>query len=212
MARLKKKNLIENEKEVVSLNPKKLINYFYEKVDLTTSAVLIFIAVFIEALFLLFLKLPNVVEYFTINLIINFIFSWIILGALLYVVLYFVKGRSGMKGEEYKKILSGLAAFRVITILSLLVLLAIIFIFMPKLLSYISLILQNPSTAALPNLGVGAGVGIFLLVIFGISLLIYYLVMFYHFVDKMYDFQDSGKTFFITVFLLVILFFFSILI
>lgn len=212
MVRLRKKNLIEDEKEVASLNPKKLINYFYEKVDLTTSAVLIFIAVFIEALFLLFLNFPNVVGYFTLNLIINFIFSWIIVGALLYIILYLVKGRSALVGGEYKKILSGLAAFRVITILTLLLFSAIVLIFMPKLLKYLSLIFNNPSTAALPNLGAGSGIGVFLLVIFGIAILIYYLVLFYHFVDKMYNFKDSGKTFFMTVVLLVILFLFSILI
>lgn len=214
MVRLKKKNLIENEKEIVSLNPKKLINHFYEKVDLTTAAVVIFISIFLETLFLLFLRSPGVLSYFTVRIIVTFLFSWFILGGLLYLVLYFVKGRDKLKGDEFKKILSGLASFRVISIFSLLFVLFIILVFLPKILPFASLVLQNPSilqTGFMPSLGAGALFGLILLMIFGVFLIVYLIVMMYHFVKKMYNFESDFSNVIMTIIILIIMLAFSAL-
>jgi len=209
MVRLKKKNLIEDEKEVVSLNPKKLITHFYNKIDLSTAAILIFISIFLETLILFLLKMPNVLEYFTIRLIVNFIISWIILGAILYVILYFVKGKNKLKGNEYKKILSGLASFRVVAIFSLIIVLAISLVFMPQILPYMSMVLQNPAlflnNGYMPSLGFAGGLGIFLLMIFAIALFIYYIVMMYHFVKNMYEFKDPLSNVIMTIILIFIM-------
>jgi len=209
MVRLKKKNLIEDEKEVVSLNPKKLITHFYNKIDLSTAAILIFISIFLETLILFLLKMPNVLEYFTIRLIVNFIISWIILGAILYVILYFVKGKNKLKGNEYKKILSGLASFRVVAIFSLIIVLAISLVFMPQILPYMSMVLQNPAlflnNGYKPSLGFAGGLGIFLLMIFAIALFIYYIVMMYHFVKNMYEFKDPLSNVIMTIILIFIM-------
>jgi len=215
MVRLKKKNLIEDEKEVVSLNPKKLISHFYEKVDVTTAAVLIFISIFLETLILLFLKSPNVLLHFTIRIIITFIFSWFILGGILYLILYFVKGKNKLKGDEFKKILSGLASFRVVSIFSLLFVLAIILIFLPKILPFASLVLQNPAilqTGFMPSLGVGALFGLILLMIFGVCLIVYLIAMIYHFVKKMYNFESDFSNVIMTLIIFIVMIAFSTLI
>ncbi len=211
--RLRKKNLIENEKEIVSLNPKSLVSHFYNKVDLTTAAIVIFISIFIETLLLLFLKSPNVLSFFTIRIIVSFIFSWIILGAILYLILYFVKGKNNLKGGEYKQILSGLASFRVVSILSVLVVLAIVLIFMPKLIPFMSVAMQNPAGFLESGImsSLGAGVGIFLLIIFAIALIIYYISMLYNFVKNMYDFEIAGNLLMTLVILIVMVLFSTIL-
>lgn len=213
--RLRKKNLIENEKEIVSLNPKSLVSHFYNKVDITTAAIVIFISIFIETLLLLFLKSPNVLSFFTIRIIVTFIFSWIILGAILYLILYFVKGKNNLKGGEYKQILSGLASFRVVSILSVLVVLVIVLIFMPKLIPFMSVAMQNPAgfleSGVMPSLGSGAGVGIFLLIIFAIALIIYYISMLYNFVKNMYDFEITGNLLMTLVILVIMVLFSTIL-
>jgi hypothetical protein len=216
MVRLRQKNLMENEKEIVSLNPRKLVTHFYEKVDVSTAAIVIFISIFLESLLLLFLKLPRIIEYFTITLIINFIFSWIVLGAILYVLLYLVKGKSNLKGNEYKKILSGLASFRVVSIFSLLVVVLMVLIFMPSVLPFISMFFQNPALflaqGYLPTIGLWGGIGIFLLIIFGISICVYYLIMFYHFVKNMYNFKNNSLNLLMTLLILIIMVLFSTII
>lgn len=216
MVRLKKRNLLENEKEIVSLNPKKLISYFYDKIDLSTAAIVIFIAIFLESLVLLFLKMPKILEYFTITIIVNFIFSWVVFGAVLYVLLYIIKGRNKLKGDEYKKILAGLASFRVVSIFSLLIVLLLFLIFMPSVLPFLSMFFQNPSLflsqGILPSLGLWASIGIFLLIIFGIALFIYYIVMLYHFVKKMYDFKNASLNVLMTIIIIVIMVLFSTII
>ncbi|NCP71874.1 hypothetical protein GW835_00570 [archaeon] len=212
VARLKKKNLIEDEKEIVSFNPKKLINHFYEKVDVSTAAIVIFISIFIETLVLFLLKSPNVLSYFTIRLIITFVFSWFILGIIIYLILYFVKGKNNLKGGELKNILSSLAAFRIVSIIAILVVFAIVLIFMPKVIPFMSMAIQNPdyiyNSGMLPNLGGGAVVGLILLFIFSIALLVYYILMFYHFVKKMFNFEVLGNIV-MTIILFVIMYFFS---
>jgi hypothetical protein len=209
MVRLKKKNLVDDEKEVTSLNPKKLISRFYNKVDLGTAAILIFVSILLETLILFFLKMPNILEYFTIRILINFIVSWVVFGAILYAILYFVKGKNNLKGNEFKKILSGLASFRVVAIFALIIVIAISLIFMPKILPYMSMILQNPaffvSNGYMPALGIGAGIGILLLIIFALSLFVYYLIMMYHFVDNMYKFENPVSTVIMTIIVIFIM-------
>lgn len=214
MIRLRKKNLIDSEKQIVSLNPKSLISHFYNKIDLTTAAIVIFISIFLETLLLLFLKVPNIPSFFTIRIIVTFIFSWFILGGILYLLLYFIKGKDNLKGGEYNKILAGLASFRVVSILSALFVLAIVLIFMPNFLTFISFAMQNPSLfiegGIMPSLGTGAIIGIILLIIFSIALVVYYLTMTYHFVKQMYDMEILGSLL-MTVVVLVIMYFFSII-
>ena len=203
MARLKKKNLIENEKDVVSLNPRKLVSHFYDKVDVVTAGVVIFIALFLEFLIFLFLGAPRILEYFTINLILTFIFSWFILGFILYVLLYLIKGKSKLKGGEFKKILSALASFRVVSIFSILIVLLIFLIFIPAIFPLLTVLLNNPALLMdggfLPSLGTLAFIGIFLLVLFGFALIIYYIAMSYHFVKKMYGFKSVLSNILMTI-------------
>lgn len=215
MIRLRKKNLFENEKQIVSLNPKSLMSHFYNKVDLTTASIVIFISIFLETLFLFFLKVPNIISFFTIRILVSFVFSWIILGGIYYVLLYFIKGKDNLSGGEYKKILSGLSSFRVISILSLLFVLGIVLIFMPNLLSFIANTFQNPSlfinSGMLPSLGVGGIIGVIILILFSIFLVIYYLLMVYQFVKEMYNMSNLGNIL-MTIVIIVIMYFFAIII
>jgi hypothetical protein len=212
VVRLKKKNLIEDEKEIVSLNPKKLISHFYNKVDVSTAAIVIFISIFLETLLLFFLKVPNVLTYFTIRLIVTYIFSWFILGIIVYLLVYFVKGKHKLKGNEFKKILSSLAAFRIVSIIAILVVIAIVLIFMPSVIPVMSMALQNPAfvydSGILPNLGSFAIVGVILLILFSIAIVIYYLSMLYHLTKNLFKFEGLGNIL-MTVVLLVIFYLFS---
>lgn len=209
MVRLKKKNLVEDEKQIVSLNPKKLVSHFYDKVDLLTAGIVIFSAIFLESLIFLILKMPRVLEYFTINILISFIFSWFILGFILYLILYLFKGKSNLKGGEYKQILSGLASFRVVSIFSTLFVFLILLIFLPNVIPKISIMFSNPAfllnSGFLPSIGVAGIIGIILLIIFGIALAIYYILMIYHFVKKMYNFKNLFSNILMTVVILLIM-------
>ncbi len=216
MVRLRKKNLIENEKEILSLNPKSLVSHFYEKIDVTTAGIVLFVAIFLESLIFLFLKMPNILEYFTIKLITNFVVTWIILGFVLYLLLYLIKGKSNLKGGEYKKILSGLVSFRVVSIFAILIMLLIFMIFMPNIFPILTMLLNNPNflleTGLLPAIGIWGGIGIFLSVIFMILIVVYYLTMLYNFVKKMYEFEGFFPNFIMMIIILIIMGFLSSLI
>lgn len=214
MVRLKKKNLMDTEKTIISLNPKKLVSHFYDKVDLTSSAVLIFIAIFLESLVLLFLSAPNVILNFTYRIIFNFIFSWIIMGLIFYLILYFLKGKDKVPKGEYKRILSGLASFRVVSIISIFVVIIISLIFLPKFISFFPMVLQDPGVidaVSFPKLTGWGLTGLILLFIFIIAIVVYYFCLFYRFVEKMYN-QTPIINFLMFLILLVVMYFITIFI
>jgi len=178
-------------KERVSFAPKELVSYFYNQVKFKTSLIVVLLAIIIETLMMFLFGFQNIGTYFLYNLLGSLIVSWLILGLVFYVIVYFVRGADNIEPNTYERVLGGLSAFRVVNIFMMLVIALIILIFMPSALSYFSSISANPALAfsetALPELTTAMTIGFILGIIFLIATLIYCIIMLYHLVAEIFD-------------------------
>jgi hypothetical protein len=205
---MKKKNLMEDEKDIARISPRKLIHRFYNKVDVKTSILIIFIAVLLETLIMGMVGVNKIGLYFLITLANSFIVWWLFIGVILFLVMYFIRGSYKVKPTDFNRILSGLASFKIITIISILVATIITLIFIPNLIPFIKLVFTNPALAysatALPIISVWGMIGAALLIILAIWVVVYYIAMFYHLMGEMFEAEKSGfKILMLIIFIVV---------
>ena len=86
----KKKNLVNDYREPVRLSPKKLMERFYNSINIKTAALVIFIAVLVETIIFSIYGLPSFFKYLGLRLIDDFVFNWFILGVVLFVLVYLI--------------------------------------------------------------------------------------------------------------------------
>ncbi|MFA6649977.1 MAG: hypothetical protein WCS81_01595, partial [archaeon] len=150
----KEKNLVDDRKEVVKLTPKNLVNSFYNKVNAQVAGVVILFSIIIEMILFSILGVSDIGKIFLSRVVESFILSWLLVALVLYLVLYLVKGNKRIEKNAYKKILSGLASFKVVTIFAMLITSIITMIFLPKIIPYFRDVLANPllaySSTAMP--------------------------------------------------------------
>jgi hypothetical protein len=188
--------------------PKALVNYFYEKVDLKGSLLVMIIALVVELLFYLIIKAPSfgMISLYTIYS--QIIVSWLLTGLVFYLVAYLIKGKSKMPKKAYSKILASLASFRIPIIVYSVFSFAILLIFAPNVLTYLQNIFVNPlllaSTTALPVFTTFNIIGLVILGLSGIGVFIYLLIMFYNFVSKLFRFEKVIVSILVMILLLVV--------
>jgi hypothetical protein len=203
----KMKNLLENEKDVVKLNPKKLIPYFYNKINIKTAAIVILISLLFELIIFAIMGVPNLVSYFFLNLLYTYLISWFVVGGILYLILYFIKGKNNLEKNVYSKILSALAAFRVINIFVLLLFLAIVLVFVPKLIGFIKgafLTSSLSSSSLFPLLNSWNSFGLILLLIFSLAVIVYYIFAVYYLIKEVYKLKSFWSNLIILIIILVL--------
>ncbi len=193
---MKKKNLAEDEKDIARICPKKLVNHFYNKVSVKTAAIVILITVLLETIIMALIGVKKIWLYFLITLGMAFIVWWLIAGIILFLLMYFIRGNYKVKPYDFNRVLSGLASFKIINIISTLVATIITLVFIPQAIPFIRLVFANPSLAysatALPVIGTWGIIGIILLIILAIWVIVYYISMFYNLIGEMFETEKIG--------------------
>jgi len=193
---MKKKNLAEDEKDIARISPRKLVNRFYNKVSVKTAALVIFITVLLETIIMALIGVKKIWLYFLITLGIAYIVWWLIAAVILFLIMYFIRGNYKVKPHDFNRILSGLAAFKIINIISTLVATIITLVFIPQAIPFIKLVFANPALAysatALPVIGTWGMIGVVLLIILAIWVIVYYIAMFYNLIGEMFETEKVG--------------------
>jgi len=206
----KEKTLVDDKKEVVRLTPKNLVKSFYNKVSVQVAGVVILFSLIIEMVLLSILGFPNIGKLFLLRLVDSFILSWLLVALVLYLVLYLVKGNKKIEKNAYKKILSGLASFKIVTIFAMLITSIITMIFLPKVVPYFKAILSNPllaySSTAMSVMSGWAVFGVTLLAILFIIVFIYYILMIFHLVKEMYKYKTFLPNFLFVIIILIVMY------
>ena len=206
----KEKTLVDDKKEVVRLTPKNLVKSFYNKVNVQVAGVVILFSLIIEMVLLSILGFPDIGKLFLLRLVDSFILSWLLVALVLYLVLYLVKGNKKIEKNAYKKILSGLASFKIVTIFAMLITSIITMIFLPKVVPYFKAILSNPllaySSTAMPVMSGWAVFGVTLLAILFIIVFIYYILMIFHLVKEMYKYKTFLPNFLFVIIILIVMY------
>jgi len=205
----KKRNLIEDEKEVVKLNPRKLISYFYNKINVKTAAYVILVSLLFQLIIYAIIGVPNLGRFFVVNLIYTYLITWFVVGGILYLLAYFIRGKDKLEKNEFSKILAALSAFKVIYIFILLTFFAIVLVFVPKLLGYVRNVFASGvalnASSVLPALNGWNNLGLIILVIFAIAAAVYYLFAIYYLVKEIYKYKSFWVNLIILIVVLVIL-------
>ena len=188
--------------------PKALVNYFYEKVDIKGSLLVMIIALIVELLFYIIVKAPNfgMISLYTIYS--QIVVSWLLTGLVFYLLAYLVRGKRNMPKKAYSKVLASLASFRIPIIVYSLFSFAILLIFAPNVLTYIQNIFVNPlnlvSVTALPVFTTFNIIGLIILGLSGIGIFIYLIMMFYNFVSKLFGFEKVIVSILVMILLLFV--------
>jgi hypothetical protein len=205
---MKKKNLIDDEKDIARISPKKLVTHFYNKVNIKTAALVIFIAILLETIIMGIIGVKKIVVYFLILLANSFIVWWLFIGVILFLIMYFIRGSYKVKPYDFNRVLSGLASFKIISILAMLVATIITLIFIPNLIPFIKLVFSNPALAysatALPIIGVWGMIGVILLIILAIWVIVYYISMFYNLMGEMFETESFGFKFLMLIIFVIV--------
>jgi hypothetical protein len=188
--------------------PKALIKHFYNNITLKGALIFILITIILDLLFFLFIKAPNygiiVFNTFWSKLIV----SWLLLGFIFYIITYFIKGKSNLPSNLYKKILCGLAAFRVPFIVYIVISTAIELIFFPSFLKIMANVVNRPellqSQSFLPAITTVNVIGGILFFILTLFILVYVLIMWYYFIKELLKTRSFLPTFLWSIIYLII--------
>ncbi|MDD3178249.1 MAG: hypothetical protein PHR26_01890 [Candidatus ainarchaeum sp.] len=205
----KKKSLVNDFREPTRLSPKCLMNKFYESVSLKTAIVVIIISVLIESIIFMVYGISSI-KYFLLQLLDNLVFNWLITGVILFVLLYLIKGKNNVEKNSLKKILSGLASFKIIHIISTLLSFLVVVIFSPNLITFLKSVIVNPlnaySSTALSLSGFGTIISFILLFIIGVFLIYYLIALIYHLVRNMFKYKNIEINIILTIVVFVVLY------
>jgi hypothetical protein len=200
--------------KLLSYNPKKitgpkaLMEYFFNKVNYKESLIIILISFVINCLFYVIIAAPNLTFVFVYEFFKSVVFSWFVLGILIYLVAYFILGKKNIHKRGFEKTLSALAAFKIPLIIYSFFTMAVLLIFMPNVLTYFITIFQNPlliaSNSVLPAFGFSNLIGALLLLLVGLGILVYMIIMYFYFAKNLFKTKNFGITFLFLILLMVV--------
>ncbi|MFH0905929.1 MAG: hypothetical protein V1824_01165 [archaeon] len=200
-------------KDTVSLSPSKLVDHFYNDIHFSTSALIVLVVVFLDLLFSLILNVKDIGSLVLYEIFFVFVINWIILGGILYILLYLIKGKSRMPEHAFEKVLSSLASFRIPVIIAYLFLAVISLIFLPSFVGYLRELFTNPalinSLTFSPQVSILNIIGFILIAILVIGLLVYWLMQLYHFTETVYGFKKVWQKLLMMIVIIVISVLFS---
>ncbi len=187
-----------NEVYKAKRGPKALIDHFYEKVSLTESLIVVLISLVINILFYLIIKMPNLGTVSVYEIFSSILINWFVLGVLLFLIMYFIRGAKKLPKHAFQKVLSSLASFRIPTIIFSIITAVIFLVFLNSFIPVIQAVFQNPalinSTTLFPTLTVFNIIGIILLSLISLFFIVYCIIMFYEFTEIVFDIKNPiGK-------------------
>jgi hypothetical protein len=152
----------------------------------------------INILFYLIIKMPNLGTVSVYEIFSAILINWFVLGVLLFLIMYFIRGAKKLPKHAFQKVLSSLASFRIPTIIFSIITAVIFLVFLNSFIPVIQAVFQNPalinSTTLFPTLTVFNIIGIILLSLISLFFIVYCIIMFYEFTEIVFDIKNPiGK-------------------
>jgi len=177
--------------------PKAIIDFFFFKVNFIESLMVVVVALLLNVLIYGLLKGPGLLEYSLTQIFSTVLINWLLLGALIFLLMYFIRGQKNLPKKPFEKVLSALASFRVTTIIYSVLAIIIVMVFYPAIVTIIQTISQNPnvinSATLFSALTTANIIGIILFVLLTIFMVIYWIIMLYEFTEIIFDVKDIGS-------------------
>lgn len=197
MAEVKKTESNLHEAYKSKRGPKAIIDFFFFKVNIFESLMVIIISLLLSISFYWLLKGPGLFVYSLRQIFSTVLINWILLGIIMFLLMYFIRGQKSLPKKPFEKVLSALASFRLITIIYWMLVAVIVVVFFPAIISIMKAILQNPnlinSATLVPALTIMNIIGIILFGILTIFILIYWIIMLFEFTEIVFDVKDVGS-------------------
>lgn len=189
--------------------PKALIDYFFFKINITESIIIVLLAVILNVLIYWLFKGQDL-GYYVLNQIFSAVLiNWLLLGLLIYLIMYFIRGKKALPKKPFEKVLSTLAAFRLTAIIYIVLCAIIAVIFFPALISLIQATSLNPSlinsTTLFPAFTIANTIGFLLLLILTIFMFIYWVIMIYEVTEVVFDVKNVLQKIGLTALLFIVL-------
>jgi len=174
--------------------PKAILDYFYNKVNIVESIMIVVIAFILNALIYWLMKGQNLADYSVMQIYSTILINWFVLGVMVFLMMYFIRGQKNLPKRPFEKVLSSLAAFRATTIIYSVLCAIIIVILFPNLISIIQTVSVNPATidssTLIPVLSVANIIGVVLFFLLTIFMIIYWIIMLYEFTEIIFDVKE----------------------
>lgn len=203
----KKTNLYEAYKS--KRGPKALVSHFFEKVSVFDAFIIVFITFLLNTLIFILLKVPNFFNLIASNVLSVFLINWLVLAVIFYLLMYFVVGLKKLPEKAFKKVLSSLAAFKLISIIYTILMAFIFIIFINSYIPVVQLALQNPSvitsSTLYPPITFFNIIGFILLFMISLAFIVYIFLMLYEFTEILFKVKSPVVKIVLTVFFIIII-------
>ena len=195
--------------------PKAIIDYFYNKINIRESILIVLFAIIVNILIYLLLKGQDIGFYILNQFLTGVILTWLLLGLAIFLIMYFIRGQKDLPKRPYEKVLSTIAAFRATSIIYTILCTLIVFILFPSLISSLQLLAVNPnlinSTTLFPELTFANTIGLILLFLLTIFMIVYWIIMLYEFTEIGFKVKKPIYKIALTLLLMALIFFISLI-
>lgn len=195
--------------------PKAIIDHFFFKVNIKESLLIVVLAILINILFYWLFKGQQLGLYVLVQIFTGIITTWLLLGLVFYLLMYFIRGKKNLPKKPYEKILSAISAFRLTSIIYTVLVILISVLLFPSLLSFIQTMFASPalidSVTAFPNITTANVIGGTLLFLLSIFMVFYWIVMLYELTEIAFDIKKVFPKIAITLLLMLLIFLISFL-
>lgn len=195
--------------------PKAIVDYFFNKINIKESTLIVLFAVIVNILIYLLLKGQDLGFYIFNQFFTGVILTWLLLGFAMYLMMYFIRGQKDLPKRAYEKVLSTIAAFRATSIIFTVLCALIVFIFFPSLIPSLQMIAVNPnlitSTTLFPEMTTANIIGTVLIYLLTIFMVVYWLIMLYEFTEIGFKVKKPIYKIALTLLLMALIFLISLL-
>jgi hypothetical protein len=195
--------------------PKAIIDYFFFKIGIKESILIIFFAILVNILIYWLFKGPQMGQYILLQLFTGIVTTWLLLGLAIFLIMYFIRGQKNLPKKPFEKVLSAIAAFRATSIIYTILCAVIVVLLFPNLISLFQMMYTNPalinSVTAFPQLTTINTIGVILLFLLTLFMIGYWTVMLYELTEIAFDVKKVFPKIMLTLLLVVLLFLISLL-
>lgn len=188
--------------------PKAIIDYFFYKITITESIIIVLLAVIFNILIYWLLKGQDLGNYVLSQIFSGILINWLLLGLLVYLIMYFIRGKNALPKKPFEKVLSTLSAFRLTAIIYVVLCAIIAVVFFPALISLIQATALSPSlinsTTLFPEFTTANVIGFLLLLILTLFMIIYWLIMLYQVTEIVFDIKNVLQKIGLTALLFIV--------
>lgn len=195
--------------------PKAIVDYFFNKINIKESTLVVLFAIIVNILIYLLLKGQDLEIYIINQIFTGVILTWLLLGFAIYLMMYFIRGQKDLPKRAYEKVLSTIAAFRATSIIYTVLCALIVFIFFPSIISSFQMLAVNPnlitSTTLFPDLTTANIIGVMIIGLLTIFMIVYWLIMLYEFTEIGFKVKKPIYKIALTLLLMALIFLISLL-